>query len=248
MDSTPAVAEIPRRAMVFAAGLGTRMGALTQRTPKPLIHVGGRALLDYALERFEQAGCERIVVNSHYLGEQVQRHVEARRGPSELVLSPEPVLLETGGGVVQALPLLGEAPFYSANSDTIWLDHAGAVPALTRLAAAFDRARFDAMLMLHPLEHAVGYRGPGNFELSGDGALSRAQAPRYVFTGVQLLSPSLFTGRPLAPFSLREIYRDAERPDGSLARIGGLVHEGDWIHVGTPEELREAEAFLGHAR
>lgn len=233
---------MPSHAMVFAAGLGTRMGELTRSTPKPLIRVAGKPLLDYALERFEQAACARIVVNCHYLGEQIAAHVSARLSRAEVVLSPEEFLLETGGGVVQALPLLGTAPFFSANSDTIWLD--GETPALERLAKAFDPGNFDALLLLHPLERAVGYRGPGNFDLSDTGELRRSPAPRYVFTGVQVLHPRLFVGRKAEPFSLRDLYRDAERPDGTLARIGGLVHDGDWLHVGTPEELHEAEAFL----
>ncbi|MFT3921629.1 MAG: nucleotidyltransferase family protein [Myxococcales bacterium] len=233
-----------RSAMVFAAGLGTRMGELTRSTPKPLVQVGGRALLDYALTHFEQAGCERIVVNCHYLGEQIAAHVAARRGPSAIALSREEVLLETGGGVMQALPLLGEGPFFSANSDTIWLDHAGDSSALGRLSEAFDPARFDALLLLHPRERAIGYRGPGDFDLNEQGELVRSPSPRYVFSGLQILTPALFAGRTVAPFSLRELYRAAERPDGSLARMGGLVHRGDWIHVGTPGELREAERFF----
>jgi MurNAc alpha-1-phosphate uridylyltransferase len=234
--------------MVFAAGRGTRMGELTHTTPKPLIRVAGKPLLDYALEQFERFGCERVVVNCHYLGDQIAAHVRARRSPSELLLSPEELLLETGGGVVQALPLLGEAPFFTANSDTIWLDARGGggepESALARLARAFDPERFDAVLLLQPLARAVGYRGPGNFDLAEDGELRRTAQPAHVFTGVQLLSPRLFAGRsPGIPFSLREIYREAERPDGRLHRIGGVVHEGEWLHVGTPEELHEAEAF-----
>jgi MurNAc alpha-1-phosphate uridylyltransferase len=229
-------------AMLFAAGLGTRMGELTRSTPKPLIRVAGKPLLDYALERFEQAGCARIVVNCHYLGDQIAAHVDRRATRSEIKLSPEETLLETGGGVVQALPLLGDAPFFSANSDTIWID--GATSTLERLAAAFDPERFDALLLLHPLDQAVGYRGPGNFDLTSAGELLRSPSPRHVFTGLQILHPRLFAGRKAEPFSLREIYREAERPDGSLRRIGGLLHDGAWLHVGTADELREAEAFL----
>ena len=233
--------------MVFAAGLGTRMGELTQRTPKPLIPVAGKALLDYTLEHFERARCPRVVVNCHYLGEQVATHVRARRSAPaheapEFALSEEEMLLETGGGIVQALPLLGAAPFFSANADTIWID--GARSALARMEELFDEERFDALLLLHPLDRAVGYRGPGNFDLTPQGELRRTQDPPFVFTGLQLLHPRLFEGRKAEPFSLRELYRAAERSDGTLHRFGGLVHDGAWLHVGTPEELREAEAFF----
>jgi MurNAc alpha-1-phosphate uridylyltransferase len=240
--SASAIGAPLKNAMVFAAGLGTRMGELTRNTPKPLIRVAGRALLDYTLDHFESARCPRIVVNCHYLGEQVAAHVQARRGGSQIALSHEEVLLETGGGIVQALPLLGEEPFFSANADTIWTD--GSSPALERMSAMFDPARFDALLLLHPLQSAVGYRGPGNFDLTPDGELLRTAAPQYVFTGLQLLHPRLFAGRRAEPFSLREIYREAERSDGRLIRFGGIVHEGDWVHVGTPDELRDAEAFF----
>ncbi len=240
---------VPKNAMVFAAGLGTRMGELTRRTPKPLIPVAGKALLDYTLEHFERARCPRVVVNCHYLGEQVAAHVRARESARaatahapEFELSTEEVLLETGGGIVQALPLLGDAPFFSANADTIWID--GACPALARMEALFEEGRFDALLLLHPLERAVGYRGPGNFDLTPEGELRRTPDPPYVFTGLQLLHPRLFEGRRAEPFSLRALYREAERPDGSLQRFGGLVHDGDWLHVGTPAELHEAEAFF----
>ncbi len=228
--------------MLFAAGLGTRMRELTRERPKPLVPLLGKPLLEYALAPFECAGCRRVVVNTHYLGEQVAAYLAQRQGRVEVCLSPEPVLLETGGGVVQALPLLGDAPFVSANSDAFLLD--GATPALERLARAFDAARLDAILLLHPLERAIGYNGPGNFDLTEEGLLLRSERPHYVFTGVQILHPRLFAGRKAEPFSLREVYRAAEGEDRVLRRIGGLVHEGEWIHVGTPEELAHAEAFL----
>lgn len=228
--------------MVFAAGLGTRMGELTRARPKPLVPVLGKPLLDYALAPFERIGCARIVVNTHYLGDQIAAYLADRASPAELCLSPEEVRLETGGGIVQALSLLGDAPFFSANSDAFLLD--GPTPALERLSSAFDAARFDAMLLLHPLERAVGYTGPGNFELTEAGCLARSERPQFVFTGVQILHPRLFAGRTATPFSLRELYQAAEGTDGVLRRIGGIVHDGDWVHVGTPEELARAEAFL----
>jgi N-acetyl-alpha-D-muramate 1-phosphate uridylyltransferase len=228
--------------MVFAAGLGTRMRPLTDRVPKPLIQVAGKALLDYALDSFERAGCERIVVNTHYLGAHIEAHLASRVNRTQIVISAEDPVLETGGGVVRALDQLGDRAFFSANSDTIWMD--GAVPAISRLRAAFDPATMDALLLLHPLEQAVGYRGPGNFDLDEAGWLVRSRAPKYVFTGLQILHPRLFAGRREEPFSLRELYQAAEGGDGVLRRMAGLVHDGSWLHVGTPEELREAEAYL----
>jgi MurNAc alpha-1-phosphate uridylyltransferase len=231
-----------RHAMLFAAGLGTRLLPLTETTPKPLVRVGGKALIDHALERFAAAGVADVVVNTHHLAEQLHAHLGARRWPFELKTSHEDVRLETGGGIAKALPLLGTAPFVSANADALWLD--GEQPALARLAEAFDASRMDALLLLHPLERAVGYRGPGNFALMEDGQLTRAVDAPYVFTGVQVLSPQLFAGKPVKPWSLRELYNAAERGDGKLARMYGLVHDGDWVHVGSPGELAEAEAFF----
>jgi MurNAc alpha-1-phosphate uridylyltransferase len=230
------------RAMLFAAGLGTRMGALTANTPKPMIQVAGRPLLDYGIRHFEAFGCTRVVINTHYLAEQVHEHVATLSTRAELCISFEDPILETGGGIVKALPLLGEGPFFSANSDTIWLD--GTEPALARLAAAFDAELMDALLLLHPLERAVGYRGPGNFALAEDASLLRSADAPYVFTGLQVLHPRLFGGLAPEPFSLRELYRRAEDARGHLVRMFGLVHDGDWLHVGTPEELAEAEGFL----
>jgi N-acetyl-alpha-D-muramate 1-phosphate uridylyltransferase len=238
--------------MLFAAGLGTRLRPLTEHTPKPLIRVGGTALLDHTLARFEASGVERIVVNTHHHAAQLARHLAARTSPSELVVSHEPRLLETGGGIVQALPWLGYAPFFSANSDAFWID--GATPALVRLAQAFDAARMDALLLLIDPARAVGYSGAGDFELGAEGQLSRA-GKRLIFSGLQLLHPRLFApylgpATPAAPavdprpFSLREVYAAAELPDGTLSRMFGLVHDADWVHVGAPAELEAAEAYL----
>jgi MurNAc alpha-1-phosphate uridylyltransferase len=229
-------------AMLFAAGLGTRMRPLTLTMPKALVEVAKKPLLDHALDRFADAGISRVVVNTHHFAEQTRAHLERRRDTFELCISHEPELLETGGGIVKALPWFDDAPFFSANADAIWLD--GATPALRRLSEHFDESTLDALLLLHPVERAVGYRGPGNFNLAGDGTLLRAATPAYVFTGLQILHPRLFRGRKARPFSLRELYLAAQRPDGSLSRMGGLVHDGEFLHVGTPEERDEANAFF----
>ncbi len=230
------------RAMVFAAGLGTRLRPLTDHTPKPLIEVGGRAMLDHTIERFAAASITELVVNTHHLGEQVEAHVRATFPALKIEISREDPILETGGGIVKVLSFFQNRPFFSANSDTIWID--ADVPALSRLAEAFDPARMDALLLLHPLERAIAYRGPGDFDLAADGGLVRAQGARYVFTGLQILSPTLFAARTAEPFSLSELYRAARGSDGRLHRMYGLVHEGDWVHVGSPDELAEANAFF----
>ncbi len=230
------------RAIVFAAGFGTRMRPLTDHTPKALLEVGGRPLIDHTLARFAEAGIGQLVVNTHYLGEKVGRHVRARFPDLEITVSAEDPILETGGGIVNVIDFFEDMPFFSANSDMIWLDDG--TPALARLARAFDPARMDALLLVQPRGLAVGYRGPGDFDLASDGHLIRGRAAPYVFTGLQILTPRLFAGRSVAPFSLRELYARAEGEGGRLSRMVGLVHTGAWLHVGSPEELALANAFF----
>lgn len=230
----------PARAMVLAAGLGLRMRPLTDTLPKPLVLVAGRTLLDRALDRLAAAGVGTVVVNTHHLPEQVERHLAGRKAP-RILLSHEPVLLETGGGVTQALPLLAPGPFYVINSDALWLD--GTADTLRRLAATWRAETMDALLLVQPLDRAVGYDGPGDFHLAADGRLRRrggdARAP-YLFTGIQILSAALFEGCVAEPFSLNRIY------DRALAaeRLYGLVHDGAFFHVGTPAGLALTEAAL----
>ena len=231
--------------MLFAAGLGTRLRPLTEHTPKPLIRVGRSALIEQTLARLEAHGIERIVVNTHHHAAQLAAYLAARESPSEIVISHEPTLLETGGGIVQALPWLGEAPFFSANSDAFWID--GATPALARLAEAFDPERMDALLLLVDPARAVGYSGGGDFELTAENQLSRA-GRRLIFSGLQIFHPRLFAAHQAQagarPFSLREIYAAAEQADGRLSRMFGLLHDADWVHVGAPHELAAAEAYM----
>ncbi len=237
----------PQRAMVLAAGKGVRMRPITERTPKPLVKVGERALLDYALASLIAASVREAVVNAHYFAEAIDAFVAAyqRAHPSlTLHLSHEDELLETGGGVVRARSRLGDAPFYVLNADVIVRD--GATPALHRLAQAFDPARMDTLLLLQPVARAIGYDGKGDYRLSPDGRLESrggaANAP-FVFTGAQILTPSLLDGAPDGPFSLKLLYdrSEAER------RLFGLVHDGAWLHVGTPDALRLAEQAIAAA-
>lgn len=232
-------------AMVLSAGLGTRLRPLTDRTPKPLVQVGGRALIDFALDRFAEHAVQRVVVNTHHLADQVRQHLQERErdgyGPA-LHITHEPQLLESGGGVVHALKQLAAPHFFTANADAAWLDEGE--PATRRMAAAFDPARMDALLLLQPLDRAVGYHGPGNFALTGQGALRRDPAAGYVFTGLALWDASIFDGMQAQPWSLRRIFDARKGEDQSLHRMHGLVHHGDFLHVGTPAELSEVEAFV----
>jgi MurNAc alpha-1-phosphate uridylyltransferase len=231
---------MPRRAMVLAAGLGERMRPLTDSLPKPLIEVHGRSLLDSILDRLERAGVPEVVINLYYLGEMVEAHLAERPQP-HVTFSHEETRLETGGGVRKALPLLGEDAFFVINGDVCWLD--GRTGALRRLAEAWDAAKMDALLLLHPTAYAVGYDGPGDFVLSPEGRLRRRRerevAP-FVFAGVQILHPRLFSGTPEGSFSLNLIYDKAAEAE----RLWGLRHDGEWFHIGTPENLREVEDAL----
>lgn len=226
------------RAMVLAAGLGLRMRPITLTTPKPLVEVAGRTMLDRALDHLARAGIEDMVVNTHWLAERVKEHLA---GWPEVRLSHEPDLLETGGGVAKALPLLGHDPFFVANSDIIWTD--GQSPALERLVQAWDTYKMDALLLLMPTAKAVGYEGKGDFFLDANGVPRRRRDPEVaplLFAGVQILHPRLFEGCPEGKFSLNVLY-DRALEEG---RLYGLVHDGNWYHVGTPEALPEVEALL----
>lgn len=233
---------MPRRAMVLAAGLGLRMRPLTDARPKPLIEVAARSLLDRVLDHLQAAGICDVVVNAHYLAGQIAAHVAARNDDRvRIAVSVEEDRLETGGGVAKALPLLGNGPFFVVNGDVLWLD--GRRPTLIALAEAWDERAMDALLLLHPTRTAFGYDGEGDFDIARDGRLSRptdgAGAP-YLFAGIQILSPSVWTGLPAPPFSLNWIYDRA----ASAGRLFGLVHEGSWFHVGTPRDLALTEAEL----
>jgi MurNAc alpha-1-phosphate uridylyltransferase len=226
--------------MVLAAGLGLRMRPITERMPKPLVAVAGRTLLDRALDHYAAAGLARAVVNTHYLADQIAAHVKGRPRPA-IVLSHEPDLLETGGGVLKALPLLGEAPFFVANSDAFWLD--GPMPALSRLARAWNDAAMDALLLVATIPGTLGYEGRGDFTMDGAGRLQRRGESRiapFLFTGVQILHPRLFAGAAPGKFSLNRVYDKALAAD----RLYGLRHDGAWYHVGTPAGLAAVERRL----
>lgn len=231
----------PQTAMVLAAGFGQRMRPLTDNMPKPLVKVAGKALIDHVLDRLADAGVARAVVNVHYLAEQIERHVAARAAPRITISDERGELLDTGGGVVKALPLLGNAPFFHINSDTIWID--GVKPNLARLADAFDPTAMDALLLLAPGAGSIGYAGRGDFLMAPDGRLTarpeRDVAP-FVYAGAAILSPRLFDGAPQGAFSLTKLFAKAIE----AGRLHGLRLEGLWMHVGTPEAITEAEEAI----
>jgi MurNAc alpha-1-phosphate uridylyltransferase len=232
---------VPRRAMVLAAGLGERMRPITDTLPKPLVKVAGRAMLDFVLDRLADAGVERAVINVHHLADQIERHLAGRTRPQVAISDERNLLLNTGGGVVKALPLLGAEPFFHVNSDTIWID--GVKPNLTRLAEAFDAARMDALLLLAPTAGSVGYAGRGDFGMDADGRLqkrSEQEVAPYVYAGAAILTPGLFRGAPMGPFSLTRLFDKAR----SAGRLHGLDLEGIWMHVGTPDAIALAEATI----
>ena len=228
------------KAMILAAGLGTRMRPLTDHLPKPLITVAGTPLVDYALNWLGASGINDVVVNSFYKADLLEAHLAKRSHPT-IQISREDPLLETGGGIKKALPLLGMQPFFSLNSDTICLD--GKTSAIARMTQAWDDASMDALLLLHLVKDAIGYQGPGDFFLGDNGTLRRrgneASAP-LVFTGVQLIHPRLFANSPEGAFSLNVLY------NRDLSRVKGLTHDGHWLHIGTPDERATAERWFSH--
>lgn len=231
------------KAMVLAAGLGLRMRPLTDHLPKPLVPVAGVPLIDRTLDWLSNSGVEEAVVNTHYMAEMLEAHLAKRQRPF-VSISHEETVLETGGGIKKALPLLGNDLFVSVNSDALCVD--GAEPALHRLTEAWDDARMDALLLVHPVGQALGYEGVGDFFVEGGRIRRRgdaASAP-FVFTGVQLLHPRLFEGSPDGAFSMNVLYNRHIATDGTLSRISALVHDGSWLHVGDLQGLAQAEHFL----
>lgn len=228
------------KAMVLCAGLGQRMRPLTDATPKPLVMVGGRCLVDHILDRLDEAGIDEVVVNTHYLAERMAAHLALWSRP-RISISHEPELLETGGGVRNALPLLGDRPFFLINGDAFWLN--GPHSALDNLRALWDPARMDGLMLVHQSARAHGYDGRGDFMLEQDGRLvprGEGRSSAFVFASVMIVDPAVFADAPAGPFSMRLLYdRMLERE-----RLFGLNHDGEWFHIGTPQALAEAEQYM----
>ncbi|MFT6580274.1 MAG: nucleotidyltransferase family protein [Alphaproteobacteria bacterium] len=228
------------QAMVLAAGLGTRMRPLTDDRPKPLVSLNGITLLDRVLDHLKTQGVTKIVVNTHYRAAQIEAHISDR---AEIVVSREPERLETGGGVLNALAEFGDNPFFVVNSDAVWLD--GPTPTLARMARLWDGEAMDSLLLMHRMTLLLGESGIGDYFLSPLGEARRragADVAPYLFAGVQILHPRLFAGRAPGAFSLNQLYDKAQ----DATRLYGMVHDGEWYHVGTPSELRIAEHCIAH--
>jgi MurNAc alpha-1-phosphate uridylyltransferase len=228
-------------AMIMGAGLGTRMRPLTDDRPKPLVLVGGKTLIDHSIDRLVAAGVTRIVVNLHYKAQMLRAHLAQRRD-AEIIFSDETdKLLDTGGGVVKAMPHFDNTPFFVINSDSIWVE--GKSPVLPAMLAAWDPRRMDGLLLLADMKTAMGYEGSGDFALTTGGHVARARnhpAPHYAYPGVQIVHPRLFQGAPPGAFSTNLMW-DRAIAAGTLF---GTLMDGVWIHVGTPEARDEAEAYL----
>lgn len=238
-------AEVPKTAMVLAAGLGKRMRPLTATRPKPLIEVAGRTLLDHVFDRLRAAGVENVIVNVHYLPDALQAHLRSRADGLNVQISDERTeLLETGGGLVKAAPMIDCDPFLAVNSDNLWID--GPADTLKLLASHWDSAKMDALLLLVPHARAQNHRGLGDFHMDRTGRLRRRERSRvapFVYTGVQLVSKRLLENAPEGPFSANLLWDRAIE----AGRCFGAVHQGLWFDVGTPQSIRATELTLEDA-
>lgn len=235
----------PKIAMVLAAGLGTRMRPLTNDRPKALVEVAGKALIDHMLDRLAAAGVETAVVNVHAFADRLEAHLKARTTAPKIVISDErPEALETGGGLKQALPLLGDSPVWVANIDSVWIE--AGVPALEAMAAAWDPARMDVLLMLAPTATSLGFHDSGDVFLEDDGAArfkAAGEIGPLVYVGVHICDPAIVRDGPEGPFSLTPLWKTL----AAQRRIHGVTPDGLWMHVGDPVARDKAEARLATA-
>jgi len=238
-------AEVPHTAMIMAAGLGKRMRPLTATRPKPLVEVNGKALLDHVLDRLRFAGVTKVVVNVHYLADALEAHLATRAKGLDVVISDErDLLMETGGGLVKAAPLIDSEPFLSLNSDNLWID--GPADTIKLLSSQWDGSKMDALLLLVPQARAMGHKGLGDFHMDRTGRLRRRERSRvapFVFTGIQIVSKRLLRDAPEGPFSTNILW-DRAIEEG---RAFGAVHQGLWFDVGTPQSIPFTEAALEDA-
>jgi len=230
----------PERAMVLSAGLGLRMRPLTETRPKPLIPVGGKPLIDWGLDALRAAGVYEAVVNVHYLADMMVDHLARRTEPHIVISDEREALLDSGGGIVKALPLLGDNPFFVLNADTFWIDRSE--DNLGRLATAWDPGRMDILILLADPKSATGHTGKLDFTMDAEGRLKRAggAAEGYIYAGGAILNPRLFAGSAASPHSLNLHFDRAI----AAGRMHGLPLDGHWITVGTPDAIAPAEAVL----
>ena len=233
---------VPSTAMVMAAGKGTRMRPLTATRPKPLVEVAGETLLDHVLDHLRDAGVGRIVVNVHYLADAIEAHLKRKARDLEVHISDERgALLETGGGLMRAKPLLGDEPFLCVNTDNVWLD--GPVNSIRLMASQWNPEKMDVLMLMVPLARATNHNGKGDFHMDPLGRLSRRKHGRvapYVWTGIQIIAPHILQDPPGEAFSTN-IFWDRAVAEG---RLYGVVHPGLWFDVGTPGAIPVTEAAL----
>jgi len=233
-----------RFAMVLAAGLGKRMRPITNTLPKPLVSIAGKSMIDYGLDRLAEAGVETAVVNVHYLADQVEAHVRDRTRPAIIISDERDALLDTGGGIAKALPHFNGEPFFVYNSDSTWIE--GARPNFELLRQAWQPDRMDILLLLSPTVRAVGYAGPGDFTIDALGRLNRRIEKRvapFVYAGAAIVHPRAFDDAPQGAFSFNLLF------DRAIAggRLFGMRMDGQWLHVGTPEAIHEAETAIAES-
>lgn len=228
-------------AMVLAAGFGTRMRPLTDTIPKPLVPLKGRPLIDHVLDRLMVAGVTKAVVNVHHHADKLEAHLKRRQKPTITISDERGLLLDTGGGVIRALPQLGDNPFLIHNSDSVWIEGVGSN--IARMIEGWDPERMDSLMLLANGVTSLGYDGRGDFMMDASGLLTRRpehkDAP-FVFTGVSIAHPRMFEGAPEGKFSLNKLWDRAIEG----RRLYGLRLDGAWMHVGTPEALGEAERWI----
>ena len=229
-------------AMLLSAGLGKRMAPAANGLPKPLVALHGKALIDHALDRLAAAGVARAIVNVHYKADLIEAHLQKRQAPAIEISDERAALLDTGGGVKKALPRLGPGPFLIHNADSVWIEGVGSN--LARLAGAWDEARMDCLLLLAGASASHGYQGRGDFALESDGRIRRRKVEQelvpFAFTGVSVAHPRLFDGSPDGAFSLNLVWSKAI----AAGRAYGVRMDGEWMHVGSPDALAEAERCL----
>lgn len=235
---------MPQTAMVFAAGLGTRMRPLTDRLPKPLIKVAGRPLIDRCLDRFAEAGVKKAIVNVHYMPDMIVDHLRTRTSPQIVISDERDELLDQGGGIRKAVRELGDKPFFVCNTDAFWIE--GPLDNLERLAAGWNADIMDILLLVASTPHSIGVDWPGDFTMDTNGRLAKRneqEVAPFVYTGVGIVKPDLFANETRKKFGLAEYFWAAAK----AGRLYGQRLDGQWLHVGRPETIAEAEAAIARS-